>query len=204
MKKIFSISILFLVACLLFTACGPGAGGGTGNADFTPLFSESEAPIVINSLALSDLSDGTWEFKFYRPFEYSTPESKTIYFSNGGGSVSCHVTSCTWVYTQVFTKSGSNITVTSGTDVDTYTMDNENKALVNAYASNHGLSLSWNGNTLTTTDTTYLFDTWINTMFERSAESYYTTKKNTAGTRYTVIDNFTNITKHTSYFLKKQ
>ena len=190
MKKIFIISILFVTSLLFLAGCGQttGAVNITGSADTTPLFNESEAPITINSIALSDLSDGTWEFKNVYVHSYNTPSGTTIYLP-GSGSVGCNVNSWTWVTSLTFTKSGSTLTVTSGTDTDVYTMDDANKAMVNTYAANHGASLSWDGNTLTVTTTTTSTHS-IETMCERSGYSYYTTKKNTAGTRFIVKYNY--------------
>ncbi len=203
MKKIFIISILFVTSLLFLAGCGhtTGATNITGSADTTPLFDENEAPITINSIALSDLSDGTWEYKRVSVHTYSTPNGTSIFLPSGG-SVGCNVNSWTWVTSLTFTKSGSTLTVTSGTDTDVYTMDDANKAMVNTYAANHGASLSWDGNTLTvTTTTTSTYS--IEVMCENSGESYYTTKKNTAGTRFIVKYNYSTTSEPKIYYLKK-
>ena len=204
MKKLINISILLLTALLFFAGCGQttGATNVTGSADTTPLFDESEAPITISSLALSDISDGTWEFKMIYVHTYDTPDGTTIALPKGG-SVGCNVNSRTWVNTLVFTKSGSTITVTSGTDTHVYTMDDVNKALVNSYAANHGESLTWDGNTLTITRSTSSDYMVTTAMCRDSGYSYYTTKKNTAGTRFIVKYNYSTASEPNIYYLKK-
>ena len=203
MKKIFIISILFVTSFLFLAGCGgtSGAVNITGSADTTPLFDESEAPITISSLALSDISDGTWEFKMIYVHTYDTPDGTTIDLPKGG-SVGCNVNSWTWVQTLVFTKSGSTTNVTSGTKTTVYTMDDVNKALVNSYAANHGESLTWDGNTLTITKSTRS-DYMITAMCRDSEYSYYTTKKNTAGTRFIVKYNNSTTSEPNIYYLKK-
>ena len=203
MKKIFIISILFVTSFLFFTGCGhtTGATNVTGSADTTPLFDESEAPITIDSLALSDLSDGTWEYKFVYVYTYSTPHGETIYLP-GGGTVGCNVNSWAWFHSLTFTKSGSTITVTSGTKTNVYTMDDANKAIVNTYAANQGESLTWDGNTLTITRSTSS-DYMITSMFEDSEQDYYITKKNTAGTRFIVKPNYSPSSGQNIQYLKK-
>lgn len=203
MKKLINISILLLTALLFLAGCGQttGATNITGSADTTPLFDESEAPITISTLALSDLSDGTWEYKHVYVHTYSTPESKTIYLPEGG-SVDCNVNSWTWVESFTFTKSGSDLTVTSGINVEVYTMDDANKATLNSYAATHGESLTWNGNTLTiTTNTSTAY--MVTAMCRNSEYSFYTTKKNTAGTRFIVKSNSSTTSKPNINYLKK-
>ncbi len=203
MKKLINISILLLTALLFLAGCGQttGATNITGSADTTPLFDESEAPITISTLALSDLSDGTWEYKHVYVHTYDTPYNKSISLPNGS-SIGCDVNSWTWVESFTFTKSGSDLTVTSGINAEVYTMDDANKAMLNSYAATHGESLTWNGNTLTITTTTrtaYM----VTAMCENSHQSYNTTKKNTAGTRFIVKSNYSTASEPNIYYLKK-
>ena len=81
-------------------------------------------------------------------------------------------------------------------------MDDVNKALVNSYAANHGESLTWDGNTLTITKSTRS-DYMITAMCRDSEYSYYTTKKNTAGTRFIVKYNNSTTSEPNIYYLKK-
>ena len=202
MKKIFIISIIFVTSLLFLAGCGDSpASGRTGRADTSPLFPESEATIPMNSIDLSNLSDGTWEFKMVYVTTYNTPNGTSIYLP-GGGSVGCNVNSWTWVDSFTFTKSGSTLTVTSGTNTKVYTMDDANKVMVNSYAANHGASLTWNGNTLTISaneTSTYM----VTAAFEDSARTYFTTKKNTAGTRFIVKSNSSTTSKPNIHYLKK-
>lgn len=203
MKKLINISILLLTALLFLAGCGQttGATNITGSADTTPLFNESEAPITISSLALSDLSDGTWEYKHVYVHTYNTPYNQSIHLPNGS-SIGCDVNSWTWVDSFTFTKSGTTLTVTSGTDTHVYTMDDANKAMLNSYAATHGESLTWNGNTLTITEdagTAYM----VTAMCEHSQQSYNTTKKNLAGTRFIVKSNSSTISEPSIDYLKK-
>ncbi len=203
MKKLINISILLLTALLFFAGCGQttGATNITGSADTTPLFDESEAPITISSLALSDISDGTWEYKHIYVYTYDTPQGETIHFP-GGGSVGCNINSWVWFHSLTFTKSGSNITVTSGTNTNVYTMDDVNKAFVNTYAANQGESLTWDGNTLTVTRSTRS-NYMVTAMCESSLRSYNTTKKNSAGTRFIVKYNYSTASEPNINYLKK-
>ena len=204
MKKIFIISILFVTSLLFLAGCGgtSGAVNITGSADTTPLFAENEAPITMTSaLTLSDLSDGTWEYKYVYVHTYSTPYNKSISLPNGS-SIGCDIDSWTWVNSFTFTKSGTNLTVISGTNTHVYTMDDANKAMLNGYAATHGESLTWNGNTLTITrnaGSTYM----VTSTFEDSARTYYTTKKNTAGTRFIVKPNYSTTSEPNINYLKK-
>ncbi len=204
MKKIFIISILFVTSLLFLAGCGgtSGAVNITGSADTTPLFAENEAPITMTSaLTLSDLSDGTWEFKNVYVHSYNTPDNHSIRLPNGS-SIGCDVNSWTWVDSFTFTKSGTNLTVISGTDIHVYTMDDANKAMLNGYAATHGESLTWNGNTLTISeDETIAY--MVTVAFENSGYSYYTTKKNTAGTRFIVKSNYSTTSEPKIYYLKK-
>ena len=203
MKKLINISILLLTALLFFAGCGQTTGptNVTGSADTSQLFDESEAPITIDSLALSDISDGTWEYKLVYVHTYSTPYNQSITLPNGS-SIGCDVNSWTWVHSFTFTKSGTTLTVTSGTDTEVYTMDDANKAMLNSYAATHGESLTWNGNTLTLTGnvgTAYM----VTAMCNASQQSYNTTRKNTAGTRFIVKANSSTDSEPSIQYLKK-
>ena len=81
-------------------------------------------------------------------------------------------------------------------------MDDANKAMLNSYAATQGESLTWNGNTLTITrneGTAYM----VTAMCESSQQSYNTTKKNLAGTRFIVKSNSSTISEPSIDYLKK-
>ena len=138
MKNAFRIVIFMMLAAVLFVSCGDSAGTSLSgdSANSAHLFYEGETPIEISSLSLSDLSDGTWEFK------------NTFLTSNGiNQTISGQRCNCSkWginVY-QTIVISGGNATIVSGSMTYEYTMDNASKeALINADD-----SLTWNGNTV--------------------------------------------------------
>ncbi|MBO4507423.1 MAG: hypothetical protein J5747_02175 [Spirochaetaceae bacterium] len=207
MKKIFIISILFVTAFLFFTGCGDSpARGGTGapsiagRADVTPLFPESEATIQINSLEYTDLSDGSWEFKFIL-MTYDAISNAYIYLTSND-SVCCNLTSWTLVDSKVFTMSGGNPTITSGTDTNAYTMDDSNKGILNTFASDHGQTLTWDGNTVTIT-LNRMTPTWLESMYTFAGFDTFTAKKNADETRFIVKLNSSTTSEPYIFYLKK-
>ena len=208
MKKIFNFSILLMLTLAFFVSCGHATGGNgneSGRADTSPLFQESEADKGIPSLALSDLSDGTWEFKSVYFARYDDPYEVRVYMQDWS-YVNCDITSIfTFVVSLKFSISGGNVTCISQTETDEYTMDDENKAKLINLAASHNQPLTWNGNTVTVKRTVPAHDGYLNHMFEQSTYSTFTTKKNDAGTCYLIasIGNLEIYSCTQSYYLKK-
>ena len=204
MKKLINISILLLTALVLFTSCGPGAGGDTNeinHLDTTPLFDESETPVTMNnSLTFAQLSDGTWEYKKVYTTVYSNPFEINIYMQDWSHETCNIISTYKSIISLQFSISGGVGTYISQCETDEYTMDDANKTKLINFASNHNQPLTWNGNTVKLTKTLPAVGNYLNHMFEQSGYSTFTTKKNDSGTRYLVklVDNNT-----TLHYLKK-
>ena len=192
MKNAFRIVIFMMLAAVLFVSCGDSAGTSLSgdSANSAHLFYEGETPIEISSLSLSDLSDGTWEFK------------NTFLTSNGiNQTISGQRCNCSkWginVY-QTIVISGGNATIVSGSMTYEYTMDNASKeALINADD-----SLTWNGNTVIISNNDYTHDTWFVDIFD--LEDYYTIKKNSTNTKFFAKTSYDRSDAYDRYYLRKK
>ncbi|MBO4509294.1 MAG: hypothetical protein J5747_11750 [Spirochaetaceae bacterium] len=196
MKNFLRISFLLFFAFALFVSCADRSDAPAIDA---PLFSDSEASITISSFALSDLADGTWDFKnVYKPTSSGTV---TFYFDSG--SVQLEYLSEVWIFNQTFSLSGGVPTCTSGSSIERYTLNNENKAALNNYAVSHGISLTWDGNTVILSSNNYTTNTWINYMVQHCTDSRRVLKTNASNTRYS-LKYSSSSSSQDDYYLKKR
>ena len=173
------------------------------NADKSPLFNESEATETITSLDLSDLSDGSWSIKLVYLVTYKSPCETSVRTPDNASSVKLDVLSQGRIETRAFTVTGGTSSFTAGTDIREYNMDDANKAKLSEFASDHGLSLSWNGNTAD-----IAFDSTSGVIFssmcQTAKKSGYIAKKNAQGTRYIVKHHNDSDTNRETYYLMKK
>ena len=190
MKNAFKIVIFMMLAAVLFVSCGDSAGttlpGDAPNS--AHLFYEGETPITINSLALSDLSDGTWEFKH-------TFLGSDINMTISGQR--CHCLKWGSNIYQTVSISGGVATIVSGSMTEEFTMDDADKeALVNAND-----SLTWNGNTVIISDNDYTYETWFEGMMDLA--NYFLIKRNAANTLFFAKTNYDSSNAYSRYYLRK-
>ena len=207
MKKALKVLFFMMLAAVLFVSCGQATGGsGSGNsADDTPLFTESEASVQINSISINDLSDGEWEFMNSYYSNHPTTTSSFSVNIGSGNSISCDCTAWKMVIRQTLTVSGGTASGFTGTETCEYTMDATNKATLDAYAATKGVTLTWSGNTviITKNDTS---NYWFNKMVTSStaSSSYLVLRKNPAGTCFLRKSNYETANSYDRYYLKKK
>lgn len=174
-----------------------------GGADTSPLFDESEVTDTINSLDLSDLSDGSWKLKLVYLVTYKSPSQTSVRSADNSSSVQLDILSQGRIESREFTISSGNANYTSGTDVRTYDMNDDNKAKLNNFATAQGISLSWDGNNAIITNESTSNVIFLS-MCQVAKKSGYIAKKNAEGTRFIVKHHNNNDSNHEIYYLMKK
>jgi len=158
---------------------------GKNEADISPLFDESQASETTNFLTISDLSDGNWLFKNVYGIKYKSPSEMTIPSPDQKSSLKCNASAMGWVEFREFTVSEGKANCTSGSSIRGYTMDDENKAKLNAFAAEHAMKLSWEGDTASIQSIS-TSNVILTAMFGDSKRPGYIVKKNAEGNRFIV------------------
>ncbi len=194
MKKIKTLlaAFLVLIAAGMLIACSSNSDAPSldTSSNATPLFAAEDATIPADDV---DLSNGHWVFKWVYTRENS---STSLWFEDN--HIDYNYISAETVIVLNFSVSNGKRSTASGTYKDVAVLDNDNKAKLQTFLNENGLTRKWEGNKAIAEQNDYTYDGNMTSALQSASESYVTVTTNENKTLY--IISFSNNDKY--YFAK--